>query len=310
MSLDSSETMRYMSEILDSGKNINSSKLVSLSCLNNKEIESLAEMWPAADLQRRRAIISELVHLSEVDLRLDFSNVFVLALGDPDEEIRMLAAKGLEGEDNYLLIKPLIKVLREDASTKVRAAAAIALREFALQGELGNIPTYYREKLYQALKQIMTDKKEPVEVIRRALEAISPFNLPEVSRLIEGAYCTDDIKLRASAIYAMGRNCDLAWLPTLLIELKSDRAEIRYEAAGACGELGAEEAVPFLLDMISDKDEHVKQAAIKALGEIGNETAKRALRELAKNQQPLISDAAKSALKEIELCENPLSAEP
>jgi HEAT repeat protein len=310
MSVDSSERMRNISEILDFSKSVNSSKLVSLSCLNSEEIEFFAELWPETDLERRGNIISRLVHLSEVDLRLDFSSVFVLALRDTDEKIRLHAAEGLEGEDNYLLIKPLIKALKEDDSAIVRAAAAIALREFALQGELGNLPTYYREKLYSALLDVATSKTEPTEVIRRALEAISPFNSPRVKELIEAAYKTEDIKLRASAIYAMGRNCDLSWLPTLLMELKNTRAEIRYEAASACGELGAEEAVPYLLDMVSDKDEHMQEAAIKSLGEIGSETAKHALRELAKNPKPLISDAAKSALKGIELCENPLSAEP
>jgi HEAT repeat protein len=310
MSIDSSERMRHISEILDSSKSVNSSKLVSLSCLNTEETEFLAEAWPDVDLEQRREIISKLVHLSKVDLRLDFSSVFVLSLRDADEKIRMQAAEGLEGENNYLLIKPLIKALREDSSAKVRAAAAMALREFALQGELGNLPTYYRKKLYNALLEVLTSKTESTEVTRRALEAISPFSLPQVRELIEAAYHTNDIKLQASAIYAMGRNCDVAWLPTLLVELNNAQAEIRYEAAGACGELGAEEAVPYLLDMVTDKDEHVKEAAIKALGEIGNETAKRALRELAKSPQPLISDAAKSALKGIQFCENPPSAEP
>jgi HEAT repeat protein len=310
MSVDSSERMHSISEILDSSKNVNSSKLVSLSCLNSEETEFLAESWHKADLDRRREIISELVHLSEVDLKLDFISVFVLALRDTDESIRIQAAQGLEGEDNYLLIKPLIKALREDSSAKVRAAAAMALRELALQGELGNLPTYYCEKLYNSLLEAVTSKNEPTEVKRQALEAISPFSLARVGEIIEAAYHTNDIKLHASAIYAMGRNCDLAWLPTLLVELKNDRAEIRYEAAGACGQLGAEQAVPYLLDMVTDNDEHVKEAAIKALGEIGNETAKRALRQLVKNPQALISDAAKSALKEIQFCEDSLSAEP
>jgi HEAT repeat protein len=310
MSLDSSERKRYISEILDSSMIVNNAKLASMSCLNGEEMEFLAEVWPNVDLDRRREIIYQLIHLSEVDLRLDFSSVFVLSLGDTDEEIRMNAAKGLEGEDNYLLVKHLIKALKEDTSVGVRAAAAMALREFALQGEMGNLPTYYREKLYNSLLDILTNKTEPTEVTRRALEAISPFSLPRVRELIEEAYQTDDIKLRASAIYAMGRNCDLAWLPTLLIELSNDQAEIRYEAATACGELGAEEAVPYLLELVTDKDEHVKEAVIKALGEIGNETAKRALRELSKNPQPLIRDAAKSALKGIRFCENPLSADP
>jgi HEAT repeat protein len=302
-----SSTMRCILEILDSGKRVNNSKLICLSNLNREEVEFLTDAWKDTDLERRREIISHLVHLIEVDFRLDFSGVFVLFLLDPDEKIRTEAAAGLEGEDNYLLIKPLTKALKEDASAKVRAAVAIALGQFALQGELGNLPSYYSEKVYNALLEVLESKIESSEVKRRALEAISPFSLPRVKELIETAYHTDDIKLKASAIYAMGRNCDLAWLPTLLTELNNNEAEIRYEAASACGELGANEAVPSLAEMITDKDDRVRDAAIKSLGEIGNETAKQALIKLSKNPQPGIRNAAKSALKEIEYCENPLS---
>jgi HEAT repeat protein len=200
-----------------------------------------------------------------------------------------------------------VQALKEDTSTKVRAAAAMALGKFAIQGELDNLPSLYREKAYNALLEILENKTESTEIKRRALEAISPFSLPRVKELIETAYHTDDIKLRASAIYAMGRNCDLAWLPTLLTELNNDDPEIRYEAASACGELGTEEAVPHLLKMISDEDQKVQEAAIKALGEIGDEQAKDALGKLIKNPQPGIRYAAKSALKEIQHCENPLS---
>jgi HEAT repeat protein len=307
MPAELSPRMRYISEVLDSSKNVNSSKLVSLSDLNSEEMEFLAEIWTDADLERRREIISQLVHLSEFDFKLDFSGVFVVSLGDPDETIRAQAVAGLDGEDNYLLIKPLVHALKEDISAKVRAAAAIALGKFALQGELGNLPSYYREKIYNSLLEVLDKKTELTEVKRRALEAISPFSLPRVKELIETAYHTDDIKLRASAIYAMGRNCDLAWLPTVLAELNSEEVEIRYEAASASGGLGAEEAVPLLIEMTENEDQQVQEAAIKALGEIGNEPAKQALDKLTKNPQPSIRDAAKSALKEIQHCEDPLS---
>ena len=306
MAAELSPRLRDIAEISDSSKSVNSSKLVYLSALNSDELEFLAEIWTKIDLGRRQEIISQLVHLSEADFKLDFSSVLVLSLSDPDETIRAQAIAGLDGEENYLLIKPLAHALKEDVSAKVRAAAAMALGKFALQGELGNLPSSYREKVYNSLLEVLDNKTELTEVKRRALEAISPFSLPRVKELIEAAYHTDDIKLRASAICAMGRNCDLAWLPTLLVELNSEEAEIRYEAAVACGELGAEEAVPHLIGMTSSDDQQVQEAGIKALGEIGSEQAKQALRKLTKNTQPGIRDAAKSALKEIQHCENPL----
>jgi HEAT repeat protein len=298
-----SPTKRLILDILESGKSISSSKLVSLSNLSNEEIDFLANAWLNADLERRHEIMSQLVHLSEVDLKLDFSRVFALALSDPEEKIKIQAAVGLEGEDNYLLIKPLVKALKVEDSAKVKAAVAITLGHFALQGELGDLPNNYCEKVYNALLEVLDSKTESTAVQRRALESISPFNTPRIKELIKTAYHSDDTELKTSAIYAMGHNCNLDWLPILLSELKNEEAEIRYESAGACGELGAEEAVPYLLKMVTDIDERVREASIKALGEIGNEPAKRALKRLAQNTEQAIRNAAESALQEIEHCE-------
>jgi HEAT repeat protein len=307
MPAELSPRLRCIAEISDSSKSVNRAKLIHLSALNSEELEFLTEILTKTNLGRRQEIISQLVNLSEVDFKLDFSGVFVLFLRDPDETIRAQAVAGLDGEDNYLLVKPLVRALKEDPSAEVRAAAATALGKFALQGELGNLPNSYREKVFNSLLEALDNKNELIEVKRRALEAIAPFSSPRIKEFIEAAYHTDDIKLRAGAIYAMGRNCDLVWLPTLLAELNSDEAEIRYQVAVACGELGAEEAVPHLVEMIKNEDQQVQEAAIIALGEIGSAQAQQALDKLTKSAQPRIRAVAKSALKEIQHCEDPLS---
>jgi HEAT repeat protein len=301
-----SPRIQHIAEIFDLSKPVTSSKLGYLSDLNREELKFLEEIWAKADASRRHQVISQLVHLSEVDYKLDFSGVFVLCLHDPDETIRAQAITGLGGEENNLIISPLLQALHEDSSAEVRAASAVALGKFALLGELGKLPTSFKDRIYAVLLGVLDNKTETTGVKRRALEAISQFNLPRVKELIEQAYHSSDIKTKASAIYAMGRNCDPIWLTTLLTELSSDEAGIRYEAANACGELGSEEAVPHLLKLIEDEDNQVQEAAIKALGEIGGEQAKQALSKLMKNPKTRIRQAAESALKEINLWENPL----
>jgi HEAT repeat protein len=310
MVAESSPRIQHVAEIFDSSKPVVSSKLVYLSNLSSEELKFLKEIWTNADAARRHQVISQLVHLSEADFRLDFSSVFAFCLSDPDETLRIQAMTGLDGEENYLLITPLLRALKEDDSAKVRAAAATALGKFALLGELDKLPTHYKNKIYTALLDVLDSKVETSEVRRRALEAVSTFNLPRVKELIEQAYHTDDVKLKSSAIYAMGRNCDSAWLTTLITELNNNEAEIRYEAANACGELGAGEAVPHLLKLIKDEDHQVQEAAIKALGQISGEQAEQALNKLAKNPELRIREAAKSALEEIHFCEDPLFPQP
>ena len=105
----------------------------------------------------------------------------------------------------------------------------------------------------------------------------------------------------------MGRNCDLSWSTILVTELSNKEAEIRYEAANSCGEIGSSDAVPHLIKLIDDKDAQVQEAAIKALGEIGSENAEQALRMLLKDSRERIRETAKSALKELHFCDDPIS---
>ena len=310
MEAELSPRRQHIAAIFDSSKPLVSSTLVYLSDLNSEELKFLEEVWRNADMARRYQVISQLVHLSEVDFRLDFGDIFALCLCDPDEAVRIQAIAGLEVEENYLLVTPLLQALKEDNSAEVRAAVAKAIGKFALLGELGKLPVNFRDKIYTYLLEVLDSKSETAAVKRRALEAISHFSLPRVRELIEQVYHTNDVKLKASAIYAMGRNCDPGWLTILLTELNSDQAEIRYEAANACGELGDEEAVPHLLRLIKDEDNQVQESAIKALGEIGGEQAKQALKKLVKDPQPRIRQATKSALEDMQFCEDPLSLQP
>ena len=307
MTAESYPRKQHIAEIFELSKPLVNSKLVCLSDLNGEELEFMKEAWTKAEVERRRQIISHLVHLSENDFRLDFSSTFLFCLRDTDESVRVQSIAGLEIEENYLLVAPLVWSLKEDDSTQVRAAAAMALGKFTMLAELGKLSTGYTDKIYTALVEILDNKIEAAEVKRRALEAIAPLNLPRVKGFIENAYHSNDTKLKASSIHAMGRNCDTMWLPTLLTELNNDEAEIRYEAANACAEFGAEEAVPYLIRMTENEDAHVQETSIKALGEIGGEEAKQTLSNLVKNPQLHIQQAAKSALKELLSCEDSLS---
>lgn len=296
-----------INRLLNSDKPITSSDLVCLSGLRREELEFLELHWGEVDLARRHEIISQLVHLSEVDIGLDFTAVFVACLDDTDEAVRVQAVLGLEGEDNYLLIVPLVRCLRRDSSAEVRAAAAKTLGSFSMLAERGKLSAYYRDMVFEALLDVLENEDEPIEVRRRALEAISPFRLPRVQELIERAYREGGAELKVSAIYAMGHNCDPVWLDILLDELDSENAAVRYEAANACAELGAAEAVPQLLRLVEDSDSQVQEAAIRALGEIGGREAKQSLMKLMHSQQPRIQQAAEAALEELRFNEELLS---
>ena len=305
MSLDSSA--KNLAELSDESKPLVSSKLANLSATSQEELVLFLEAWAEIGFERRRQIASQLVGLAEEDPKLNFDDIFHACLRDPDEIVRVRAIEGLWEYENHSLIDTFINMLREDRQESVRAAAALALGRFALLAELGKLRPDDGAKVEKALAEVIDDQEEQLEVRRRAVEAIATLSLPKVTEIIQEAYQSDDDQMRVSAIYAMGRNSDPAWLPTLVKELSNPDTEMRFEAAGAYGELGGEEAVPHLVRLIYDLDAQVQLSAIVALGKIGGNEAGAALRECLNHTAEHIRGAAEDALEELGFSKDPFS---
>jgi len=296
-----------IAEIGNRDKPLLNSRLADLSNLNSEELELFEQAWAAIEPKRRRQIMYRLVELAENNFELDFDNIFKSHLNDPDAEVRSKAIEGLWENEETSLIDPLIALLEQDSSEKVQATAAIALGKFVMLAELKKLRPSRKSKVYQALLTIINDKSKPIEVKRRALEAVAPLSLPQMKKAIVEAYQNGNPKLRTSALFAMGKSCNHSWLPILLKELANADAEIRYEAAEACGELGEEEAAPYLIELINDPDVEVRLAAIQALGKIGGPEAKSCLEQCLNNPSEIIQQAVEQALRELGTEGDPLS---
>lgn len=298
---------RYLTELNDEGKPLVFSKLANLSTLSPEELRLFLETWASMGAARQRQIASQLVALAEESPSLNFDDIFLVCLHDPDEIVRVRAIEGLGEYENRSLINPLSTMLKEDSKESVRAAAAMALGKFALLAELGKLRPDDGAKVERALVAVIDNQEEQLEVRRRAVEAIATLSLPKVTEIIQEAYQGNDAKMRVSAIYAMGMNSDPAWLPTLVKELGNPDAEMRFEAAVACGELGMEEAVPHLVKLIHDLDSQVQFSAIAALGQIGGSEAEAALRECLNHPDEHIRDAATDAIEMLGFYKEPFS---
>jgi HEAT repeat protein len=296
-----------ISEIKSSDKPLSSVKLTELSSINSEELQLFKEVWPTIERKRRQQVVSRLVDLAEENFELDFDHVFKSCLDDPDAEVRRRAIKGLWENEEPSLINTLLNLLEHDSSEKVQASAAAALGRFVMLAEHQKLHSSYSSKIYQALLANIGDRSQALEVRRRALEAIAPKSSPRVEQAISEAYHNGHPKLRASSIYAMGKNCNPAWLPILLKELANADAEIRYEAVGACGEIGEEEAVPYLTNLVEDPDLEVQLATIQALGKIGGTEAKNCLERCLDDDSEVLQQVAEQALRELNEGEEPLS---
>jgi len=292
-------------EITDSDQALSSSALAELSNLSPDELELFRQAWTDIEPQRRREIISRLLELAEDDFELNFDSIFASCLSDPDAEVRSSAIEGLWENEESSLINPLIDILERDDSEIVQAAAATALGKFAMLAEHQKLRSCHESRICQALMATIQGTTT-IEVKRHALEAIAPISSPQVTETIREAYYSDDDRLKVSAIYAMGQNCNPSWLPILIKEMASPDAEVRYEAAGASGELGEEEAVPYLIKLINDPDAEMQMASIQALGRIGGPEAKNFLEKCLESPNEVIQQAAEEALHELEIGEEPL----
>jgi HEAT repeat protein len=287
-------------------KKLLDSWLADLSSLNSAELKLLERAWETIEPKRRRQIMYRLVELAEDNFEFDFDNIFKGRLKDEDAEVRSKAIEGLWENEEASLVDPLIYLLEQDKSEKVQATAAAALGRFALLAELEKLRPSHKTKISKSLLAVINDQSKPVEVKRRALEAAAPLTLPQMKKAIAEAYQSGIHQLRISALFAMGKSCNPYWLPLLLKELASADAEIRYEAAGACGELGEEEAASYLTELVNDPDIDVRLAAIQALGKIGGPEAKGCLEKCLNSPNESIQEAAEQALRQLEAEEEPL----
>ena len=176
-SLPIAETIAHLG---DSDKPLLNSKLVELSNLNSEELALFEEAWETIEPERRSQIMHRLVELAEDNFELDFDDIFKNHLNDQDAEVRSKAIEGLWESEEASLIDPLIKLLKQDSSEKVQAAAAIALGKFALLAELNKLRPSHKSKLCQILLAVIADSSQPIEVQRRALEAAAPLSLPQM----------------------------------------------------------------------------------------------------------------------------------
>jgi HEAT repeat protein len=296
---------KLLTELGDENKNLLASHLVYLSDLPSEEVEAFARAWEKTAAPRRHQLVNHLVSLAEDNSELNFDSIFRVILGDPEAEVRNKAVEGLAECEDPKLIEPLLELAQRDMSEEVRAAAISALGHFALLAELQKIRPKYGLRIMEALIALIREQDQPLVVRRRGVEAVAPLSQPEVKKAITEAYLSPLLPLKVSALYAMGRNCDSHWLSILLTELRSAVAEIRYEAAGALGELGDEAAVPHLIPACYDEDVQVREASVRALGKLGGTDARLALQQCLQRADPRLRQAIQEALVELESLEDP-----
>jgi HEAT repeat protein len=293
-------------EALKAGEDgtITATVFYGLSGLAAQDIKRLKPVWDALSAEYREKVMRRLVDVSEANFELEYNSIGFLGLSDRDSEVRRAAIDVLWENQSLELMSRLIELALRDEAIDVRASAASALGRFILLGELGDLPERETIRAQEAVIKLLNSQTEPVEVRRRALEAIANCSNEIVEPAISLAYGGDDHQMRVSSVFAMGRSCDdERWSKTVLKELQSSDTEMRFEAARAAGELEISEAVILLGRLAAGDDREIREVAIWSLGEIGGKKAMKVLGHLADEAEAaddselmaLIDDALGSA---------------
>ncbi|MBN1640262.1 MAG: HEAT repeat domain-containing protein [Anaerolineae bacterium] len=270
--------------------------LYNLSNLSGQDLRAFTDIWRRLPTERRRLLFERLLEIAEADFEVDFAEVFKIGMEDPDPTVRAAAIDGLWEVEDTALVRPTVRMLRQDPAIQVREAAALALSRFALMAELKTLQPRLAELVWEALWDTVRRAEEDVSVRRRAVEALAYFDRPEVTELIAATYEDAEPKMRISAIFAMGRSTHDRWATPVLAELESEDPEMRFEATRACGELRLIEATQDLSMLLTDPDPEVKLAAVWSLGQIGTPEARRVLEICLEQGNEAIQDAAEEAL--------------
>ena len=300
----------FITAIADESAPLSEAPFHEASDPSPSEVAAFALVCLDMEEERRREVVGAMVEQAEENLELDFTSFFRQCLKDDDDRLAQLGVEGLWEQEERWLITELVELLRSERGAQVRAAAALAMGKFPLLAQEGKVPKQDGDLVYRVLMDFLEDEIEDLEVRRRCLEAVAPFNTEEVQDYIRWAYDNEDQDLRSSSVFAMGRTGDGTWLPTLLRELESYDPAVRYETAHACGELGEQEATSQLIELLKDDDPEVRLASIAALGKIGGALARRALIDCVRDGDASMSEAAHAELESLEFLDDPMRILP
>ena len=271
---DVNDVLAALAEAESEQKQAVSATLVyGLSELSPAEWQRLEGAWRRLSGPTKQRVMRRLNESSEALFELNYRELGLRGLHDDSALTREAAIELLWTDESEQTMSELIRLADRDPSPEVRAGAVKALGRFILLGEYGDVPEALAQKAQQIALRLHRDKTEPLELRRRALEALANSSHPQVNDLISKAYADGNHDLKISAIFAMGRTCSTVWREILLEELASRDNEAVYEATSACGQIQLEDSVPRIGELALSDDREIKLSAIWALGEIGGRQA-------------------------------------
>ncbi len=288
-------TQALTKEQISASAVVPSTVVYGLSELTSDELKAVLPIWSRLSAVAKHRVLNALNEASEAMFELGFREIALLSLGDKSSLVRAKAIDLLWTDESAETMRKLMRMAESDPEATIRSRALESLGRFILLGEYGDIPADLAAQAQTLTCTIHKNMSEPVEIRRRALEALSNSSHAAVEQLILAAYADGNHELRIGALFAMGRTCNEIWRDRLLAELENDEYEYVYEAIRACGQIQIADSVQRIGEFALSEDQEIQLMAIWSLGEIGG---RQAFEILARLEQELADEEVAAVIDE------------
>ena len=242
------------------------------------------------------------------------------AINDPVPSVRLAVVQALHDSRDTMVVRALMRVLREDDNAEVRRAAASSLGEIGdtlaipalTEALLKDRDAEVRRNSASALGSIESDKG--TSALAQALESDDDLQVrvhaAEALGHIEGPAAADalgraigrasDPRLKIAVIEALDSHDDRRAVPSLAAALRDAHPGVRTAAANALDGVDDTSVLTALIAAVKDDDVEVRRAVIDALNDFDDRRLVDVFAGALTDTDPEVRSAAASGLGNIE----------
>jgi len=245
-------------------------------------------------------ILSELSKLKKYEQQnkgTDYESLMIKFIEHKNPSIRIFILEYLKKSNDITTLREVKKILmkEKDISIIFKSIALLErwIREFSYKNKT--------KELNKAVEYVMNliSQSSNKKIINRLTEIISYTNNKHIDSLIMNNLNTNKTLDKISSIKSMRNSSDSKWIPFIREFLDDNDPLIRALACSALGNIGEEEHIELLIDLLEDENLDTQKSSVLAIYNIGGNYALNLLEGLKFSTEPEIIELSKKCVIKI-----------
>jgi|TARA_B100001750_G_C15521668_1_gene612073 hypothetical protein len=245
-------------------------------------------------------ILSELSKLKKYEQQnkgTDYESLMIKFIEHKNPSIRIFILEYLKKSNDITTLREVKKILmkEKDISIIFKSIALLErwIREFSYKNKT--------KELNKAVEYVMNliSQSSNKKIINRLTEIISYSNNKDIDALIMNNLNTNKTSDKISSIKSMRNSSDSKWIPFIREFLDDNDPLIRALACSALGNIGEEEHIELLIDLLEDENLDTQKSSVLAIYNIGGNYALNLLEGLKFSTEPEIIELSKKCVIKI-----------